>query len=295
MHSAFVSGLKSHRKEQQLTQAILASAVSLSVPTIHHLEQGKGHVQNWLKVLQHLELEVRGRNLPKVDPSIGQALAVLRHRRKLSQSVLSKQLQVSPSTLIRLEKECRGRLDVLDKALTLLGAGAYLAKQSDPIAFYTGVGNSSQGEEWHTPPDLLEKLYRLVEFDLDPCSPAQPNVKTKVHFTKSDDGLSLEWFGNVFLNPPYGSGLKHWIAKAHTEQSNTQTIWALIPSRTDTQWWHNHIAGHADVFFLKGRLRFSKSGTAAPFPSALVIWGATSPLLMQVQQAFPNAWCSSRI
>ena len=49
---------------------------------------------------------------------------------------------------------------------------------------------------------------------------------------------------------------------------------ALLPARPDTAYWHEHVAGRAVVYFLRGRLRFSDGEQAAPFPSALVLWGA---------------------
>jgi hypothetical protein len=47
-------------------------------------------------------------------------------------------------------------------------------------------------------------------------------------------------------------------------------IVALVPARTDTRWWHEHVAQH-EVEFLPGRLRFGGAKHSAPFPSAIVI------------------------
>lgn len=50
----------------------------------------------------------------------------------------------------------------------------------------------------------------------------------------------------------------------------------LIPSRTDTRWFHRWIYGSAQIRFLKGRLRFETNGVAgdnAPFPSMIVVMG----------------------
>ena len=43
-------------------------------------------------------------------------------------------------------------------------------------------------------------------------------------------------------------------------------------------------------FFLRGRLSFDDSGQSAPFPSALVVWGANPKQLAALQQALPTAW-----
>ena len=51
------------------------------------------------------------------------------------------------------------------------------------------------------------------------------------------------------------------------------TVVCLVPSRTDTAWWHDTvIAGGAEVRFVRGRLRFVGAEHPAPFPSAVVIF-----------------------
>jgi site-specific DNA-methyltransferase (adenine-specific) len=46
----------------------------------------------------------------------------------------------------------------------------------------------------------------------------------------------------------------------------------LIPSRTDTQWFHKHIYKQAEIRFIKGRLKFGDSQNSAPFPSMVVVF-----------------------
>lgn len=82
--------------------------------------------------------------------------------------------------------------------------------------------------------------------------------------------------GNLFLNPPYGRHLKDWVKKAsETKLSENQYLVMLIPSRTDTSYWHDYIFDKAEIIFLRGRLKFEVNGQskdAAPFPSALIIY-----------------------
>lgn len=48
----------------------------------------------------------------------------------------------------------------------------------------------------------------------------------------------------------------------------------MIPARPDTKVWHNMIFKNAKaICFIKGRLKFGGCNNAAPFPSALVIFG----------------------
>lgn len=55
------------------------------------------------------------------------------------------------------------------------------------------------------------------------------------------------------------------------------TVVMLIPSRTDTAYFHDWIFGKAsEVRFLRGRLKFTDEDgngeDAAPFPSAVIVW-----------------------
>lgn len=138
---------------------------------------------------------------------------------------------------------------------------------------------SSDRLDWETPPDLFADLDReFGPFDLDVCALPE-TAKCERYFTPADDGLAQEWRGLCFMNPPYGREIGKWVAKARMEAfEGRATTVALIPARTDTRWWHDHIQDVADhVFFLKGRVRFHQDGKPcgpAPFPSAVVIWRA---------------------
>ena len=48
--------------------------------------------------------------------------------------------------------------------------------------------------------------------------------------------------------------------------------------------------GRAVVYFLRGRLRFGDGGQAAPFPSAIAIWGASPEMLADLDAALSGAW-----
>lgn len=102
----------------------------------------------------------------------------------------------------------------------------------------------------------------------------------EAHYTAEDDGLSKSWAGEVvFCNPPYGREIKHWVAKCH-EESKHAKVMLLIPARTDTAYFHDHIYHDADeIRFLRGRLKFELNGIpgdAAPFPSMIVIYNNKS-------------------
>lgn len=134
---------------------------------------------------------------------------------------------------------------------------------------------SSKSNEWDTPKDFYEKLNEEFNFNLDPCS-THENAKCEKHYTILEDGLKQDWGGHtVFMNPPYGRDIRRWVQKAYEESKKPNTtVVCLIPSRTDTSYWHDYIFGKAkDIRFIRGRLKFGNSENAAPFPSAVIVFG----------------------
>lgn len=152
---------------------------------------------------------------------------------------------------------------------------------------------SSRDQTWRTPQDLLASILAAAgrsEFDLDPCSPSSDGpVPALVRWTEADDGLSQPWRGLVFVNPPYSRALPRWVAKCADEANAGAVVIGLVPSRTDTRWWHESVAGRADVIALRGRLKFGGGQHSAPFPSAIVIWGDPG-LAERVAAAIPGSW-----
>ena len=133
---------------------------------------------------------------------------------------------------------------------------------------------SSKTDEWMTPLDLFEKLNREFRFDLDPATTPDNPLNVPYFYTKEEDGLKQRWFGRVFLNPPY-SQVSEWVKKAYYEcrvKKNCELVVLLIPSRTDTRWWHKYVMKANEIRFIKGRLKFGNAKNSAPFPSCLVIF-----------------------
>ena len=77
------------------------------------------------------------------------------------------------------------------------------------------------------------------------------------------------------MNPPYGRTIINWVRKAYESAKNGCVVVALLPARTDTKWFHDYIYNKAEMYFIRGRLKFGGSKNSAPFPSMIVIWGRT--------------------
>ena len=135
------------------------------------------------------------------------------------------------------------------------------------------VGFSSETGEWDTPQTFFDKLNKQFQFTLDPCA-SPTSAKCDKYFTIEEDGLAQDWGGHtVFVNPPYGRGIGAWLEKGYHESKKHNTIVVmLIPSRTDTKWWHDYVMKAKEVHLVRGRLKFGSSDNAAPFPSAVAIF-----------------------
>ena len=134
---------------------------------------------------------------------------------------------------------------------------------------------TSETDEWATPQWLFDELNLVFGFDLDVCA-TEDNSKCGFWYTKEDDALSREWREDgktAWMNPPYGREIGKWVEKASKTKG---LVVCLVPARTDTRWWHDFvIGGGADVYLVRGRLKFGDAKNSAPFPSAvLVYWKA---------------------
>ena len=119
---------------------------------------------------------------------------------------------------------------------------------------------TSASQHWATPKELYEELDKEFHFNDDPCP---------LH---GEGGLDRLWVTSTFLNPPYGREIGKWLRQALRSWLHGSTVVCLIPSRTDTKWWHDYVMKAHEIRFLRGRLKFSGSKNSAPFPSAIVIF-----------------------
>jgi hypothetical protein len=141
-----------------------------------------------------------------------------------------------------------------------------------------------KNDEWLTPPDILKAIGK---FDLDPCSPVnRPWDTAAKHYTINDDGLSQEWAGRVWLNPPFGREAVKWLCRMRDHGNGI----ALIPARTETSMFYETVWGHAHgVLFIKGRPHFHYvDGQRASFnsgaPICLVAYGIDNLISLRASQ-----------
>lgn len=135
-----------------------------------------------------------------------------------------------------------------------------------------GDGGTATTHDWLTPPEIL---HALGAFDMDPCaSQFQPWRTATTQFTIEDDGLSRDWVGRVWCNPPYGPHAEKFLKRMADHGNGI----ALIFARTETKAFQQHCwARSHGMLFMAGRVKFRLPGGGvsgpAGAPSVLIAYG----------------------
>lgn len=127
--------------------------------------------------------------------------------------------------------------------------------------------NPKHSHEWYTPDRILEAVYQTlgVPVDVDPCAETDDsitaNVLAKTHYSKQENGLNKYWSGTVYMNPPFGLNSTDIWTKKLIDQMNwnggcvTDAI-ALLPNKSDTNWWYDLMLEANSWCCIKGRQKF---------------------------------------
>lgn len=143
---------------------------------------------------------------------------------------------------------------------------------------------SKASDEWTTPQDFYDALNAEFGFGIDVAATEQ-NTKCGEFYSYVDEdtnALTVEWHrdnGAHWCNPPY-SKCAAFVEKAARSRMLGVTTVVLVPSRTDTAWFHEFVweqSAHrpkpgVEVRFVRGRLKFGSQKNSAPFPSMVVVF-----------------------
>jgi phage N-6-adenine-methyltransferase len=147
--------------------------------------------------------------------------------------------------------------------------------------------------EYMTPASLRLVVNDVLEGfpDLDPATIRKNPIGARYFYTRKDNALARSWaqptpgavVRSVYLNPPYGLGIKPWMRAAEEMAELGVRVLLLIPARCGSQWYAratDPLGEHACQVLceIKGRVTYElPSGKPAPFParwpSAFLYWG----------------------
>ena len=145
------------------------------------------------------------------------------------------------------------------------------------------VKKSLESVIWGTPPEIFDPINKEFNFTLDVCA-IEENSKCERFISPNENGLITEWKNEVcWCNPPYGNEVPKWCKKALKETKNGTTTVLLIPCKTNTNWWHDLVIPHAEIRFLRGRVKFirqngEQSTQALPWSLAYVVYRSVSQI-----------------
>lgn len=126
---------------------------------------------------------------------------------------------------------------------------------------------SSETCEWYTPGHIIELARKVMgSITLDPasCEYANTNI-VKADFYYDCNGLELPWYGNVWLNPPYGriknrSSQGIWAKKMESELLNKNINQGILLVRAALGYpWFEELWDKWPACFVRDLLQFVKS------------------------------------
>jgi len=144
---------------------------------------------------------------------------------------------------------------------------AFSGFNSNPRTLGTGQ------DEWYTPPEYIQLIHRtLGAIDLDPasCLQAQDTVRAGAFFSESQNGLERNWWGRVFMNPPYSQPkINQFIEKLLLERASSRVTEAIVltTNNTDTDWFQSLAHGCSALCFTDGRVKFLAPDGRKPAPN----------------------------
>lgn len=138
------------------------------------------------------------------------------------------------------------------------------------------VSYNSGDNEWYTPAEYIEAARQVMgAIDLDPATSEQANktVKASTYYTEEVNGLEQEWFGRIWMNPPYSTNLiKEFVEKLVSSDFEEAVV--LVNNATETAWFRTLIDNAQAVVFPTGRVRFEKGNgeKGSPLQGQAVIY-----------------------
>ena len=139
------------------------------------------------------------------------------------------------------------------------------------------ISQNTGESEWYTPEHIISAARKVLgKIDLDPASheDAQDQIQATMFFSKGDDGLAQDWWGRVWLNPPYAQPLVDQFSEKLVHELHGGRVLSAITltnNATETK-WGQLLMQHAEaVCFPHGRIKFWHTDrVAAPLQGQMI-------------------------
>lgn len=138
-------------------------------------------------------------------------------------------------------------------------------------------------DDWYTPRWIFDAA-GLV-FDVDVAAPIDPAWRTcpaQRYLTPADDGLTCEWDGLVWMNPPY-SRVRPWAERFAAHGNGL----ALVPGVRS--FWVNVLLDTCDAICLLGDVRFALPDGRSSTLRSVSILAAAGPQATSALYRVANA------
>lgn len=216
-----------------------------------------------------------------------------RNRLGLSQAEVANRASVSRKTVAELERG-RGSVSCLLSVLGVIGSGA---RKAEPVRPSWAFDRTLERDKRFTPVWFLDHVREAFgPICLDPCGHELSPVMANRRIILPEDGLKASWAKSklVYVNPPFSSLVK-WLNRAIDawENGEAETVFLLLPARTDSATFQDRVAGSADVGLMRGRIRFLSAegvGYPAPFSMMSVVFGASVDQIRHFGDLVPSTW-----
>lgn len=282
------------RQEDGRSMRYLAAKAGVTPGAIKQLENGKGTVATLVAVLNALPFQVAGLAPGR---TFAEQLQNRRAKKGMSLETVATKASLPQQEIVKLENS-EGSVQNL---LRLLAIIAPKVSRFAPERVRWALDVKLARDSRFTPASFMEPIYHAFgEIELDPCGHVSSPVIARRRFilANGDDGLTTPWLGRfVFVNPPYSKQLD-WVRRAHNqwEAGNVHMVVCLVPTRTDSEFFHDKVLDEADLYLLQGRLRFLKEAgkpQATPFPLMVVAFGATAQQRARFAARVPGRWIAA--
>ena len=160
--------------------------------------------------------------------------------------------------------------------------------------------NHNGSVEYYTPEKYINAARRVLgEIDLDPASSelANETVKAKVFYTKDDDGLSKDWRGRIWMNPPYSKGVIDKFVDKLCFSPWVEAAIVLVPARTDRSWFEMLAIFSSAMVFTNHRVKCLRNGvddTSGPTAGSVFFYIGKDPENF-LAEFHEFGWCAQSI